>query len=113
MTDDGSAGFMMTVLPVTIAAETMPREDCDREIPRRNHEGDATRPVMLVAFFAEHVLGQFRPAHKAHLLGVEEAKIHRLANVAIGFLPGLAHFVDFHGRELETPPLHDGRDPIE
>ena len=68
---------------------------------------------MLIAFFAEHVLGEFRPAHDAHLLGVEEAEIHRLANVAIGFRPGLADFVNFHGGKLETTPLHDGRDALE
>ena len=53
-----------------------------------------------------------RPAQEAHLLSVEEAEIHRLANVAIGFLPSLADLVNFHRRKLETTPLHDGRDPL-
>ena len=61
-TADCSAGFMMTVLPVTSAAETMPAENRDREIPRRDDERDAARPVMLIAFLAEHVLGEPRAA---------------------------------------------------
>ena len=33
-----------------------------REIPGRDDERDAARPVMLVAFFAGHVLGESRTA---------------------------------------------------
>ena len=68
---------------------------------------------MLVAFFAEHMLRESWTAHEAHLLGVEKAEIHRLADVAIRFLPGFADFVDFHGGKLETAPLHDGRNALE
>ena len=88
-------------------------ENRDREIPGRDDERDAARPVMLIAFFAEHVLGESRTAHEAHLLGVEKAEIHRLANVAIRFRPGFADFVNFHGGKFETAPLHDGRDAFE
>ena len=61
---------------------------------------------MLVAFFAEHVLGQARTAEQPHLLGVEEKEIDRFADVAVGFGPRLADFENFQRGKFETP-----RDP--
>ena len=57
---EGSAGFMITVLPVTSAAGDHSAENRDRKIPRRDDESDAARPVMLVAFLAGNVLSQTR-----------------------------------------------------
>ena len=113
MSEDGSAGFMITVLPVTSAAETIPVKNRDREIPGRYDERDAARPVMLVAFFAEDVLGQRRPTEDAHLLRVEEEEIDRLANVAVGFGPRFSDFVNFERGEFEAAPIHDRCDALE
>ena len=87
--------------------ETIPAEDRHREIPRRNDQRHAARPVMLIAFFAEHVLRQIRPANDPHLLPVEEEEIDRLADVAVGFGPRLADFVNFECGELEPTAIHD------
>ncbi len=59
------------------------------------------------------MLGQAGPAHQAHLLGIKEAEIHRLADVAVGFRPRLAHFKDLEGAKLETAAFHDGGDAFE
>src|ERR1051326_3583381 len=79
----------------------------DWKIPWRNHEGDATWPVMMIAFFPGNLLRELRASEPAHLLRVEPAKIDRLANIAIGFIPSLAYFEDFDRRELVAPTLPD------
>ena len=61
---------------------------------------------MLIILLARDVLSDARPAEKAHLLRVEETEIHRLANVAVGFLPRFADFEDFDRAELKAAPLH-------
>ncbi len=62
---------------------------------------------MLITFFAEHVLGQARTSDQAHLLRVEQTKIDRLADVAIGFSPGFANFENFQSGKFVAAPLHD------
>src|SRR6478736_3726232 len=68
---------------------------------------------MLIVFLARYMLGELRPSEDAHLLGIEEAKIHRLTNVAIGFLPWFAHFKNLDGGKLEASTFHDRRNPLE
>src|SRR5215470_701569 len=46
----------------------------DRKIPRRNHEGDATRQIMVITLFARHLLSEFWASKPPHLLGVEGAE---------------------------------------
>ena len=72
-----------------------PGQNRHRKIPGRDDERDAARPVVLVAFFAGHVLGQSRQAADPHLLRVEEKKIDRFANIAVGFRPRFADFEHF------------------
>ena len=104
---------MMTVLPVTSAAVTMPRKNGERKIPWRDDKGDAARPIMLIAFFAENVLGQARATEQPHLLRVEETEIDRFADIAISFRPCFADLVNFQRGKLVAPALHDRRDALE
>src|SRR5207302_10713212 len=76
-----------------------------RKIPRRNHERDAARPVMLIAFFTWNVLGESWPADQSHLVCIEPAEIHRLPNAASGFGPWFADFETFNRGELESIPI--------
>src|SRR6476661_2299568 len=71
-------------------------ENCDGKIPRRDHEGDAARPVMVVTFLAGNLLSEFGASESPHLLGVEPAKIDRFADVSVRFVPRFAHFEDFN-----------------
>src|SRR5438270_13069325 len=57
------------------------------KIPRRNDKSDAEGPVMLIARLTWDMLGESWPPDQPHLLSIETAEIHRLANVAIGFGP--------------------------
>ena len=85
----------------------------ERKIPWRDDKGDAARPIMLIAFFAGHVLRQTRAADQPHLVRVEQAEIHRFADVAVGFRPRLADFENFQRGKLEAAALHDGGDALE
>src|SRR6188472_1703127 len=84
-------------------------ENRDREIPRRNYECYASRPVMMITFLARHLLREFRPPESPHLLRVERAEIDCFANVAVSFRPRLANFENFDCREFITPALQDFR----
>src|SRR6516165_2125615 len=79
------------------------RDDCSRrhsakngdwKIPRRNHERDATWPVMVITFLAGNLLRELGTSEPAHLMRVEAAKIDRLADVCVCFLPRFAYFED-------------------
>src|SRR5712671_1130810 len=82
-------------------------ENRDRKIPRRDYEGDATRPVMMITFFAWHLLREFWASESAHLLRVERAKIDCFADIAVGFRPRLADFENFYCREFVAPAPQD------
>ena len=101
MTDDCSAGFMMTVLPVTSAAAVMPREDRQREIPRRDDDGDAARLVEVAVVLAGHV-AVLRRAELQHLERVVVAEVDRLGDVGVGLAPRLAALVDDPRGQLEA-----------
>src|SRR2546430_13182864 len=83
-------------------------ENRDRKIPRRDYEGDATRPVMIVTFFARHLLREFWAPESTHLLRIERAKIDRFADIAVGFRPRLADLENFYCREFIASALQDG-----
>src|SRR5439155_19887416 len=82
-------------------------QNCHRKIPRRDDERDTARPIVLVTFFAEDVLSEPRPADQTHLMRIKPAEIHRFANIAIRFRPGLADFENFERGELKTPAVHN------
>src|SRR5438093_9866270 len=71
-------------------------ENRDRKIPRRDYEGDSTRPVMVITLFAWHLLREFRAAESPHLLGVKPAKINGFADIAFRFRPWFADFENFY-----------------
>src|SRR5207244_3731872 len=81
-----------------------PAEDGDRKIPRRNHERDTTRPVVVVAFLAGNPLCKLRAPETADLVRVKAAKINRLADIGICFLPWFAYFEDFNRRQFVSAP---------
>src|SRR6266480_5266898 len=62
---------------------------------------------MLVAFFAENMLGQTWISAQPHLLRVEETKIHRFADVAVSFGPGFADLENFDCGKLETSAIEN------
>src|SRR4029077_6775647 len=80
-----------------------PAENRDRKIPRRDYEGHAARPVMMVTFFARHLLCEFWTPESPHLLRVEPAEIDRFADIAVGFRPCLADLENFYCRQLVAP----------
>src|SRR4029077_596684 len=82
-------------------------QDCDRKIPRGNDEGDAARPVVMVTFFAGHLLCKLWAPEAAHLVSVKATKINRLADIGISFLPRLACFENFNCGELISSTLQD------
>src|SRR5438034_1499348 len=82
-------------------------ENRDRKIPRRDYEGDATRPVMMITFFARDLLREFWAPESPHLLRVERAKIDRFADIGVGFRPWLADFENFYCREFVAPALQN------
>src|SRR5207253_211488 len=65
---------------------------------------------MLVAFFAENMLGQTRVTDEPHLLPVEKTKIHRFADVAVSFGPGFADLENFDCGKLETSAIENRGD---
>jgi hypothetical protein len=85
---DCSAGFMITVLPLTKPAEPSRRGSRSGNSKARSR-ATRPRPVMLVALFSEHVLRQLGSAEDAHLLRVEEKEIDRFTDIAVGFCHGL------------------------
>src|SRR5436190_23802533 len=62
---------------------------------------------MLVAFFAENMLGQTWISAQPHLLRVEETKVHRFADVAVSFGPGFADLENFDCGKLETSSIEN------
>src|SRR6266480_638251 len=82
-------------------------ENRDRKVPRRDYEGDATRPVMMIAFFARHLLRKLGASESPHLLGVEGAEVDRFADIAVGFGPWLSDFENFYCREFVAPAFQD------
>src|SRR5436309_11457304 len=64
---------------------------------------------MLIAFLAGNVLRESRTPEAPHLLRVEAAKIHRFADVAVGFRPRFADLKDFDCGEFVAPALHNRR----
>src|SRR5947207_14035188 len=67
---------------------------------------------MLVAFFAENMLGQTWISAQPHLLRVEETKIHRFADVAVSFGPGFADLENFDCGKLETSAIENRSDAL-
>src|SRR4029434_9671411 len=107
MMTDCSDGFMITVLPVTSAALTMPHKIAIGKFHGAITSATPRRPVMLVAFFAGHVLREPGPAYEAHPAGVEGAEIDGFGNVAVRLSPWLAHFKDFERGKLESAALEN------
>src|SRR6202030_2760493 len=70
-------------------------------------EGDTTGPVMVITFFARHLLREFWASESPHLLRVECAEIDRLADIGVCFGPWLADFENFYCRKFVAPALHD------
>ena len=67
---------------------------------------------MIIALFARDVLCESRPADEPHLVRVKQTKIDRLADVAIGFRPGLADLKNFERGKFVTAALHDRGDTL-
>src|SRR5262249_5880669 len=82
-------------------------QDRHWEIPRRDHERDAARPVMLVAFFAGHILRKPGPAYQAHLASVKGTEIDSFGDVAIRLSPRLANLKDFERGKLNSAALEN------
>src|SRR4051812_10619078 len=82
-----------------------PAENRDRKIPRRDYERHTARPVMVITFFARHLLRELWATESPHLLRVEPAEIDCFANIAVGFRPWLADFENFYCRKFVTPAL--------
>ena len=82
-------------------------QDRHRKIPRRDDQRDAARPVMLIAFFAGHILREPRLTHQAHLPGVEGTKIDGFGNVAVRLSPWLTDLKDFERGKLKPAALEN------
>ena len=62
---------------------------------------------MIITFLAGNLLCEPRPPEASHLLRIKTTKIHRLADVAVGFVPWFAYFENFDCREFVSPAFHD------
>ena len=62
---------------------------------------------MLVTFLAENMLGQTLDFRAAAFAGRRRAKIHRFADVAVGFGPGFADFENFDCGKFEPAPIEN------
>src|SRR4029077_4981536 len=82
-------------------------ENRDRKIPGRDYERDAARPVMIITFFARHLLCEFWAPESPTFLRVDPAEIDRFADIAVGFRPCLADFENFYCRQLVAPAFQD------
>ena len=100
ITDDCSAGFMMTVLPVTRAAVS-----CRRGSPAENSRGDddrdAARFIEIFVVLAGRVAA-WRHGQPEHFPGIVIAKIDRLGDVGVRFAPRFAALVAPPTRPVST-----------
>ena len=81
-------------------------EDRQREVPRRDDDGDAARLVEVLVLLAGHVAA-LRLGQAEHLAGVVLAEVDRLGDVGVGLAPGLAALVDLPGGQLEAAAAQD------
>ena len=79
--------------------------DHDRagEVPRRDHRADAQRDVDELVAFALERHDRLRPRVAQRLARVELEEVDRLGDIAVGFGPALADFVDQQRVVIEAP----------
>jgi len=93
---------MITVLPVTIAADNHPGQDRHRKIPGRDDEA-TPRGQDAGSFLRRARAALERQAADPHLLRVEKSrKSDRYRDVAVGFRPRFADFENFERRTIRT-----------
>ena len=68
---------------------------------------------MLIALFTWNVLRESRPTDQSHLVRIETAEIHRLANVAVGFGPWLANLENLDSGKFKSAAVQDCRDTLQ
>src|SRR5207244_2425192 len=81
-------------------------EDCQRKIPRSDHDRDAARLIEVFVLFAGHVAAA-RLSQADHFAAIEITVVDALGNVGVGFTPLLAALVDFPGGQLKPAAAHD------
>src|SRR5690606_35338201 len=75
--------------------------DRAREVPRRNDRTDTERDVTHLVVFTGHLRYRCTIGEAQHFAAVVLGEIDQFRDVAIGFRPVLADFVDHPRRELE------------
>ena len=82
------------------------RHDGARKIPWGNHCAHTQRNVFKMIFFAGYFSKRLGRRVAQYLMRVELAEIDRLSRIAIGFRPGLRHFINHPGRQFMFPFSH-------
>ncbi len=67
-----------------------PGHDCERKIPRRNHDADAERNIAQHVFFAADRHERRRFVVTQRFAGVEFHEVDRFGRVGVGFRPALS-----------------------
>ena len=102
-TGGGPAGFTITALPAAREARHA-GEDREREVPGRDHEGDAARLVEVDVVLAGRVAHAPWLAEAQHLAPVIFEEIDGLGDVGVGLAPGLAGLEGLERGEREGSP---------